>query len=123
MAYLQNIRTVLHSNQMARQPQSPTGKPRAGLVQMRATEDERAHWQRLAEQRGLNLSDLMRQALASYTTPDAARPDLHLALALERMCKDAGISSSQAVGFLQALIQRIQPTAEAEGPKAGRKKR
>ena len=108
---------------MARLPKSPTGMPRGGLVQMRATEEERTHLQRLAEQRGLSLSDLMRQALASYTAPDAARPDLHLALALERMCKDAGISSSQVISFLQALIQRMQATAESEGPKAGRKKR
>ena len=90
---------------------------------MRATEEERAHLQRLAEQRGLSLSDLMRQALAFYTAPDEARPYLHLALAMEHMCKDAGISPSQAVGFLQALIQRMQPTAETEGAKAGRMKR
>lgn len=70
---------------------------------MRVTPGERNQLQRLARERGLTLSDLMRQAIASYTSTDAARPDLHLGVALERLCKNAGISPSQTACFLDGL--------------------
>jgi len=88
---------------MARSPESATGESREGLVQMRVTPVERNQLQRLARERGLTLSDLMRQAIASYTATDAARPDIYLAVALERLCKNVGISPAQTASFLRGL--------------------
>jgi hypothetical protein len=88
---------------MARSQQIPPRGLREGLVLMRVTSDERANLRRLAQERGLTVSDLMRQAIASYTATDAARPDFHLGVALERLCEDAGISPLQTMKFLEGL--------------------
>lgn len=103
MSYLRKASDVLPSGPMARSPESATGESREGLVQMRVTPVERNQLQRLARERGLTLSDLMRQAIASYTATDAARPDIHLAVALERLCKNVGISPAQTASFLRGL--------------------
>ena len=89
---------------------------------MRVTRPEHARLRRLALDRGLTVSDLMRQAIASYTATDAGRADFHLGLALERTCKGSGISLSQAASFLQALILKMRLAAETEGPKIGRRR-
>ena len=114
---------VLPLASMVARRQSPTGESREGLAQMRVTSDERANLQRLAEERGLTVSDLMRQAIASYTATDAARPDLHLGVALERLCEDAGISPLQTVNFLEGLAGLMRRKEDVARTTTSRRKR
>jgi hypothetical protein len=90
---------------------------------MRVTSDEHAHLQRLAKERGLTLSELMRQAVASYTATDAARPDVHLGVALERLYKDVGLLPEATVRFLEGLAGLMRRTEDAGRAKGNRRRR
>ena len=88
---------------------------------MRVTRPEHARLRRLALDRGLTVSDLMRQAIASYTATDAARADLHLGFALERLSKDMGMIPTAR--FLEGLVGLLRQAAgDADGP-TGRRMR
>jgi len=90
---------------------------------MRVTSDERVHLQRLAKERGLTRSDPMRQVVASYTATDAARPDVHLGVALERLYKDTGLLPETTVRFLEGLAGLMRRTEDAGRAKGNRRRR
>lgn len=114
---------VLPLEALVAQRQSPAGELRGELVQMRVTSDERAHLQRLAKERGPTLSDLMRQAVASHTATDAARPDVHLGVALERLYRDTGLLPEATVRFLEGLAGLMRRTEDAGRAKGSRRRR
>jgi len=114
MASLRKRCNALLMGCMARSPRSQTGKPSEGLVQIRVTRGERTRLQSLARKRGLAVSDLMREAIECFTATDVARPDLHLRIALERLCEEAGVSPNRIVDFFDGLTRLIHRPGGAE---------
>jgi len=59
-------------------PKTPGPKPRAGttatnVVKLRATDDEIARWQKLADKQGISLSQLVRESLDLAIARGASR--------------------------------------------------